>query len=489
MSHTHLDGRLLTPARRVLLGLAPAVGGLCWLLTAYGLGGAWRAIAMTGAVASLGAAGIVLWQPLGRRAPQLVALAAAFDALLALSLLWPLSFVWWLLLVLSAFGTYLASGYLSLLRVRGETGIPLAEVHWRQAFKAAADEAVLGYFVGTVSPPRGERLLRIAREYREGLEWFERRGLLRNPAEYHAAPPKLTEFKLEARSAGPFRYDHLQWPSGYAPPAAEPGAERWLTYANTQTAHARIFRHAGVPRPWLICLHGYRMGWRWIDFRLFQPAWLHHALGLNLALPILPLHGERAVGWRSGDGFMDGDLMDIIHAEAQAQWDLRRLIRWLRETQNAQDIAVLGYSLGGYNAALLSTLEAELRCVIAAIPLVDIAGVLWTQGAPRMLQLLQAQGVTAPNVHKLLRVVSPLALPCRLPRERRHIIAATADRIVALPPVLELWRHWEEPTLDWFQGTHLSVRREAVVPPMLEAYLGAAGMLGMRTDAALPQAG
>lgn len=488
MSHTHLDARLLTPARRSLLALTPALAALLWLLTAYGLGGAWRVLAMMAAVAALGAAGIMLWQPLGRRAPQLVALAATFDCALALPMLWPLSWLWWLLLLLSALASYLASGYLSLLRVRGETGIPRIEIHWRQAFKAAADELVLGYFVGTVAMPRGDRLLRIARESTEGLEWFEQRGLLRNPAEYHRAPPKLGEFRLDARDAGGFRYDHLIWPSGYAPATDEPGAARWLSYTNTQTAHARIFRHAGVPRPWLICLHGYRMGWRWIDFRLFQPAWLHHALGLNLALPILPLHGERRLGWRSGDGFMDGDLMDIVHAEAQAQWDLRRLIRWLRETQNAEDIAVLGYSLGGYNAALLSTLEAELRCVITAIPLVDIAGVLWTQGPPRMLESMQAQGVTAQHVHRLLRLVSPLALPCKLPRERRHIVAATADRIVPLPPVLELWRHWEEPTLEWFQGTHLSVRREAVVPPMLETYLGAAGMLGMRSEA-LPQAG
>ncbi|MGH8530188.1 MAG: alpha/beta hydrolase family protein, partial [Nevskiales bacterium] len=324
MSHTHLDGRLLTPSRRSLLALPSALGGLLWLLAGYGLGGGWQVLCMLLGLATLGTAAVILWQPLGRRAPQLVSLIAVLDFLFTLPMLWPLSVLWWFLLLASAVATYLASGYLSLLRVRIETGMPAIDIHWRQALKAAADEAVLGYFVGTVAIPRGDRLARIARECREGLEWFGSRGFLDNPAGYHRAPPALTDFRLDPRSGSGFQYQRLLWPSAYVPANDEPGAARWLAYTNTQTAHARIFQHAGGPRPWLICIHGYRMGWRWIDFRLFQPAWLHHALGLNLALPTLPLHGQRRLGMRSGDGFMDGDLMDIIHAEAQAQWDLRR---------------------------------------------------------------------------------------------------------------------------------------------------------------------
>ncbi len=478
MSHTHLYLQRLPPARRMLLAIAPALAGLLWLLAGYGLGGVWQLYCLLAALPLFACALLIPLKPLTRRAPQALILTAILALLLALPVAWPVSWLWWVLLLASAAAVYQMAGYLSLLRVRAETGMRHAEVTWRQAFKVATDEAVLGYFVATVWAPKGARLVRIARECFEGLAWFERRGLLADPADYHPAPPPLSEFRLAPRTAGGFQYEHLSWSSGYQPAPDEPGAQRWQGYTPTHTAHARIFRHPGAPRPWLVCIHGYRMGLRWIDFRLFPPGWLHHTLGLNIVMPVLPLHGGRRIGWVSGDGFMDGDLMDIVHAEAQAQWDLRRLIRWLRETQGAEHIAVLGYSLGGYNAALLSALESDLRCVIAAIPLVDIAGVLWTQGSPRMLQAMHVAGVGPHEVHRLLRVVSPLAQPPRLPRERRHIIAAAADRIVPLPPTLELWRHWQEPSLEWYQGTHLSVRHEPVVPSLIETHLSAAGLLG-----------
>ena len=59
---------------------------------------------------------------------------------------------------------------------------------------------------------------------------------------------------------------------------------------------------------------------------LFAPHILHDRYGLNLVLPVLPLHGPRRIGRQSGDHFLDGDLLDLLHAETQALWDLRRTI-------------------------------------------------------------------------------------------------------------------------------------------------------------------
>src|SRR3546814_12664071 len=77
-------------------------------------------------------------------------------------------------------------------------------------------------------------------------------------------------------------------------------------------------------------------------------------------LPVLPLHGPRSTGLRSGDHYLDGDMTDLVYAESQALWDLRRTLAWLRANESGARVGVYGISLGGYNAALLSGYDKEI---------------------------------------------------------------------------------------------------------------------------------
>ena len=45
---------------------------------------------------------------------------------------------------------------------------------------------------------------------------------------------------------------------------------------------------------------------------------------------------------RSGDGFLSGHALDTVHAEAQAMWDIRRLVSWIR----AQGAPAVGFDFG-----------------------------------------------------------------------------------------------------------------------------------------------
>src|SRR3546814_4593895 len=63
-------------------------------------------------------------------------------------------------------------------------------------------------------------------------------------------------------------------------------------------------------------------------------------------LPVLPLHGPRSTGWRSGDHYLDGDMTDLVYAESQALWDLRRTLAWLRANESGARVGVYGISLG-----------------------------------------------------------------------------------------------------------------------------------------------
>ncbi len=317
---------------------------------------------------------------------------------------------------------------------------------------------------------------RLDDELAEALAFFARYGFLDRPTDYHRTPAALVPSASRTATSRGLRYEHVQYASEYEPHDGEPGRARWLAYERNRTGHAWLLRHPGKPRPWLVCVHGYRMGFPLADFIGFPAAWFHHELGLNVAFPVLPLHGPRKIGVRTGDGFLSGDYLDTIHLQAQAVWDIRRLVAWLR-LEDAQPIGVYGLSLGGYTATLLASLEDDLACAIAGIPATDYVGLTRWVVPAWLLALAEYAGVTLDRVEQVVRVISPLAFAPRVPWDRRFLYAATADRLVPPATVCALWEHWGRPRLDWYEGSHTSFGFEATVRQLLAEALRRAGLL------------
>ncbi|MDJ0865548.1 MAG: alpha/beta hydrolase, partial [Myxococcota bacterium] len=222
-----------------------------------------------------------------------------------------------------------------------------------------------------------------------------------------------------------------------------------------RTAHAWVLRHRGPERPWLLCINGYQMGTPLVDFGAFRPEWLHHRLGMNLAIGVLPMHGPRRIRRVSGDGFLAGDLLDTVHGFAQTAWDLRRLLSWVR-AQGATRVGVHGLSLGGYSTALLASLADDLACAIPGIPATDFARLSWRHGPQRELRRAEELGLGLGETRELKRVVSPLALTPKVPVERRYIYGGSSDLLVPPDQVRDLWRHWERPKICWYPGAHVT---------------------------------
>jgi hypothetical protein len=332
---------------------------------------------------------------------------------------------------------------------------------------------------GIVSTADAGRLLA---EVEGALRLYQELGWLDDPARFHFEPPPPAAWAYQPprRAWIPglrdVTFDHLTFDSGYEPHADDPGRERWLGYEPVRTAHAWLLKHTGAPRPWLICVHAYRMGFPLADLLVFPVDWFHHELGLNLAFPVLPLHGPRKVGWRSGDGVFSGEILDTLHMQAQAVWDIRRLAALLR-AQGAPAVGVYGLSLGGYTTALLAGVEANLDCVVAGIPHADYVDLARWNAPALMLRLADRQSVDWEAVGRLLRVISPLAIPPRVARERRYLFAATADRLVPPEHARDLWLHWECPRTLWYEGSHVSFGWEASVRTLLHEALETTGFL------------
>ena len=91
------------------------------------------------------------------------------------------------------------------------------------------------------------------------------------------------------------RFEWLSFESEYSADGATIPLRRPLEPRTSETTSPTRGSHvtAAPDRPWLICLHGLGTGGPYADFAGFRAEMLHHELGLNLLMPVLPLHGPR----------------------------------------------------------------------------------------------------------------------------------------------------------------------------------------------------
>ena len=449
-----------------LMGLA----GIAWFAcgAAGGLAGI-LAAAVPGALLVTAATGTLVFP-----GDRLILRAGATGALVGLVFAVPLLLfapLTALLLGALSAGAGLAAGRLVAEDLEPAEDQPLPELDLRLAAEIALDESVIGgltTMMGVYSRPVQAR---VGEELEETLDWLRAGGWLNEPAGFHETPPPLGPVAVaSARTAG-LDYEVMRFESEFEPRRGAPGRERWLGYANNRSAEVRIIR-AQRSRDWLICVHGLAMGRPWLDLRAMGADWLHRR-GLNLALPVLPLHGPRALNsLASGAGFITGDVANTLHALTQTAWDVRRLVAWLRE-EGAERIGLVGLSLGGYSTALIASLEDDIDCAIAGIPAAEFGELTCYHANGRALALATEAGITPERISTALTPVAPLMLTPRIPREQRFIFGALADRFVPPSQVEALWRHWEKPEISWYPGGHLGFRFHSSVREFVDRALDA----------------
>lgn len=350
-------------------------------------------------------------------------------------------------------------------------GLPVVRPTIAVARQVFHDELVLLGF--RMLLPRGDShaVERINREVRAALEFYGQQGWLDRPEGFFATPPTLTDVSTAPATVRGQPLHRMVFDSGYEPLPGEPGRDRWLGYTANSREHALILRHR-EPRPWVVCVHGALMGRGAVDLRLFRARHLHEDLGLNVVLPVLPLHGPRR---HKGAAFPGQDVLDDVHAAAQAVWDIRRLISWIRMQEPDSPIGMNSMSLGGYVTSLVASVDDSLACAVLGVPVANLVAVLARHGGlrhddPRRHTLALAQ--------PLGRMTSPLSLGPQVPMGGRFIYAGVADRLVhPRDQVMRLWEHWGRPEIVWYPGAHTGFFRSRPVQDFVDDALRQSGLV------------
>ncbi|OBH85368.1 S9 family peptidase [Mycobacterium sp. E2989] len=370
-------------------------------------------------------------------------------------------------------GRYLAQSWRDYLG-QAPDELPIARPTLALAAQAFRDEVVLVGLKARRPVSRPDDFERITSEVDAALKFYGDRGWLDHPKKFFGAPPPLSDVEVRKVKKGRRSYYRMSFESGYHPRPGEQGAERWMGYTANRREYALLLRHP-QPRPWLVCVHGTEMGRAALDLALFRAWRLHEDLGLNVVMPVLPMHGPRARDLPKGAVFPGEDILDDVHATAQAVWDIRRLLSWIRRQEPESQIGLNGLSLGGYITALVASLETGLTCAILGVPVADLVGLLNRHaGLPpedprrQTMELAEALG----------RMTSPLSLAPLVPLPGRFIYAGVADQVVhPREQVIRLWEHWGKPEIVWYRGGHTGFFRARPVQRFVEAALQQSGLL------------
>lgn len=347
---------------------------------------------------------------------------------------------------------------------------------------AAVDRALVhaALDVARRSPDRE----RVAREDHDGrlaelarvTDAYSDPTYLAEPARFFAAPPRVepAQSPVRALARGRGAVVDLAWESGFTPVHPVPRDE-YLSHPENRTARARLWLHP-EPRPAVVCVHGY-LGGRWsIEEPAFSARWLH-GLGVDVALALLPFHGERCPNGRQGM-FPGRDPWRTVEGFAQAVHDLRALVGWLR-ARGAPAVTLFGMSLGAYTAALAATACDDVDHAVLMIPLASLADayVEHREGrddrAPEWLR---------PRIDEAFRVVSPLARPARVRGTDMLVLAAGGDRITRRSHAENLRAHFDA-AMEIFPGGHILQAGRGQAFGATARFLASRGVIAARTSA------
>ncbi|HKY31223.1 MAG TPA: alpha/beta hydrolase family protein [Candidatus Polarisedimenticolia bacterium] len=285
-----------------------------------------------------------------------------------------------------------------------------------------------------------------------GRDWeaFDRRELFDDPRLFYGDGRTVPAVVVRHARSTP-----LAEISRFSFPALHP-IERY-PYAETNRASGILYRpRAARDGPAVVLSHG----WAHDETRAIELLFVEPLLqaGLTVALVEHPFHFRRApAGTYSGELMVSGDVVLTVEAFRQGVADLSGVASWLMD--QGMRTGVLGYSLGGYMAALLACLRDDLAfVVVGAAGASVVSPILDTGLGVNVREDLSRSGMDhRESLERAWGIISPARLAPRVSGDRILLVAGSFDRIMLAESVAALWRRWGRPSLLWERQGHYSL--------------------------------
>lgn len=285
----------------------------------------------------------------------------------------------------------------------------------------------------------------------DAWERFDRPELFADPRRFFPADGIVPSLSIAAGRGTPladvarFRFPSLHPIQGYP-------------YAETNTAAGLLYRNRRAPdAPVALLVHG----WAHDGLRALETIYVEPLLreGFSVALPSHPFHFERTpAGTYSGELMVSGDVVLTVEAFRQGVADICGLINWLRHA-GTRRLGLVGYSLGGYLAALVACLRDDLDFVVIGAAGDSVVSPILDTG----LGVNVREDLSRSEMHRRERlerawgIISPGRLVPRVSPDRLLLIGGLFDRIMLKTSVERLWESWGRPPIRWEEQGHYTL--------------------------------
>lgn len=225
--------------------------------------------------------------------------------------------------------------------------------------------------------------------------------------------------------------------------------------AQNNVVYGRLYRcpTRWKERPAIVLLPGsgdfatYNLRFPWI-------ARLGNCAGINVVTLVAPYHFQRRP--RQRGMFEIGNLLQLAESTAQGIAEIRALTGWLLG-EGCPAVALWGYSLGGWYAAMTACRDARLSAVVLGSPCVRMNP--WVEQRAvrprtrarlqRVREFCEALNRTALNLTSTRPVI---------PKENILLIEATHDDAICPKDETEaLWQSWGQPDIWRLPHGHVGV--------------------------------
>ena len=178
--------------------------------------------------------------------------------------------------------------------------------------------------------------------------------------------------------------------------------------------------------------------------------------GVSTHMMELPYHMDRAPkGTFSGTGLIHPDISILFNGMRQGVSDARKLLRGLR-SMGIADVGLMGFSLGGYTAGVVSSLEPRLDSLTMVAPLTDLGNTLLCSPLVKTIRNM----MTTVSPERIRHLFEPFRLENYQPQlcnSRILLVNPLNDKVVFPHKVREVWEAWDKPQIIEPKHGHVSL--------------------------------